>query len=167
MDPLLCITVTFLGNSVTLQMLELAGETRPPGGGVRRGPVGQEGEHEVELLLNSGRAETRHGGFRSRATSIVRWRGGHMIRLPTTVSEWLRAEELKLGHCPEKVAEYDAAAAPRRRPAVGRPAVVTRAPQRSPCPPLRAYFFKDYIFCIFCIFYCIFCIFLATHVIFI
>jgi hypothetical protein len=69
------------------------------------GPVsdqGQEGEHEVELLLNrtEKRGVTRY---------LVRWRGH-----TSADDEWLRAEEL--GHCQEKVAEYDAAA-PRRRAA--------------------------------------------------
>ncbi len=65
------------------------------------GPVsypGQEGEHEVELLLNR---KTTRGVTRY----LVRWRGH-----TSADDEWLRAEELL--HCPEKVAEY---AAPRRR----------------------------------------------------
>ena len=69
------------------------------------GPVsdpGQEGEHEVELLLN--RRE-----IRGITRYLVRWRGH-----TSADDEWLRAEELL--HCPEKVAEYDAAA-PRRRSA--------------------------------------------------
>jgi hypothetical protein len=69
------------------------------------GPVsdpGQEGEHEVELLLN--RKEVR-----GVTHYLVRWRGHSSAE-----DEWLRAAEL--GHCPEKVAEYDAAA-PRRRAA--------------------------------------------------
>ena len=69
------------------------------------GPVsdaGQEGEHEVELLLN--RREI-HGVTRY----LVRWRGHS-----SADDEWLRAEDLS--HCQEKVAEYDAAA-PRRRAA--------------------------------------------------
>jgi len=62
--------------------------------------LGQEGEHEVELLLNCRkvRGVTRY---------LVRWKGH-----TSADDEWLRAEEL--AHCPEKVAEYDAAA-PRRR----------------------------------------------------
>jgi hypothetical protein len=67
------------------------------------GPVsdpGQEGEHEVELLLNR---KTKRGVTRY----LVRWRGH-----TSADDEWIRAEELL--HCPEKVAEYDAAA-PRRR----------------------------------------------------
>jgi hypothetical protein len=69
------------------------------------GPVsdpGQEGEHEVELLLNRKmtRGVTRY---------LVRWRGH-----TSADDEWLRTEELV--HCQEKVAEYDAAA-PRRRAA--------------------------------------------------
>ena len=69
------------------------------------GPVsdaGQEGEHEVELLLNrrTVRGVTRY---------LVRWQGH------TSADDlWLRREELS--HCLEKVAEYDAAA-PRRRAA--------------------------------------------------
>jgi hypothetical protein len=69
------------------------------------GPVsdpGQEGEHEVELLLN--RKEVR-----GVTHYLVRWRGHS-----SAADEWLRAAEL--GHCPEKVAEYEAAA-PRRRAA--------------------------------------------------
>jgi hypothetical protein len=69
------------------------------------GPVsdpGQEGEHEVELLLNR---KMRRGGTRY----LVRWRGH-----TSADDEWLRTEELT--HCHEKVAEYDAAA-PRRRAA--------------------------------------------------
>jgi hypothetical protein len=71
------------------------------------GPVsdpGQEGEHEVELLLN--RKE-----IRGVLHYLVRWRGH-----TSADDEWLRAEEL--AHCPERVAEYDAAA-PRRRRARG------------------------------------------------
>ena len=69
------------------------------------GPVsdlGQEGEHEVELLLNR---KTTRGVTRY----LVRWRGH-----TSADDEWLRTEQLV--HCPEKVAEYDAAA-PRRRAA--------------------------------------------------
>jgi hypothetical protein len=76
---------------------------RARGGAPAPGPVsdaGQEGEHEVELLLN--RTEKR------RVTRyLVRWRGH-----TSADDEWLRAEELL--HCPEKVAEYDAAALRRR-----------------------------------------------------
>jgi hypothetical protein len=43
---------------------------------------------------------------------LVRWSGHHDT---STDDEWLREEEL--GHCPAKVAEYDDAAAPRRRSA--------------------------------------------------
>ena len=65
--------------------------------------VGQEGEHKVELLLNRRkvRGVTRY---------LVRWKGH-----TSADDERLRAEEL--AHCPEKVAEYDAAA-PRRRAAL-------------------------------------------------
>jgi hypothetical protein len=72
----------------------------PPPGPVS--DVGQVGEHEVELLLNRRvlRGVTRY---------LVRWRGH-----TSADDEWLRREELT--HCPDKVAEYDAAA-PRRRAA--------------------------------------------------
>ncbi len=67
------------------------------------GPVtdaGQEGEHEVELLLNRRtiRGVTRY---------LVRWRGH-----ASPEDQWLRKEELT--HCPERVAEYNAAASRRR-----------------------------------------------------
>ena len=79
--------------------------------------VGQEGEHEVELLLNS---RTTRGVARY----LVRWRGH-----ASSDDEWLRVEELS--HCPEKVAEYDAAA-PRRR-------TTRRAAANQPAaPPARA-----------------------------
>ena len=61
------------------------------------GPVsdgGQEGEHEVELLLN--RKTTKRGVTRY----LVRWHGH-----TSADDEWLRVEEL--GHCLEKVVEYD------------------------------------------------------------
>ncbi len=67
------------------------------------GPVsdpGQEGEHEVELLLN--RKE-----IRGVLHCLVRWRGH-----TSADDEWLRVEEL--AHSPERVAEYDAVAARRR-----------------------------------------------------
>lgn len=76
------------------------GASPPPG------PVddpGQEGEHEVEMLLNrktSSKGVTRY---------LVRFRGH-----TSAEDEWIREEEL--GHCLEKVAEYDVAA-PRRRAA--------------------------------------------------
>jgi len=77
------------------------------GGSPAPGPVsdaGREGEHEVELLLNRRlvRGVTRY---------LVRWRGH-----TSADDEWLRQEELT--HCPEKVAEFDAAA-PRRHAALG------------------------------------------------
>jgi hypothetical protein len=66
--------------------------------------LGQEGEHEVELLLNSKEILwVLH--------YLVRWRGH-----TSADNEWLRAADL--AHCPERVAEYDAAA-PRRRRACG------------------------------------------------
>ena len=82
--------------------------------------VGQEGEHEVELLLNR---RLVRGVMRY----LVRWRGH-----TSADDEWLRAEELE--HCPEKVAEYDATA-PRRRAA--RRADPTAAPSAAPpaAPP--------------------------------
>ena len=64
--------------------------------------VGQEGEHEVELLLN-------RRLVRGVMSYLVRWQGH-----TSTDDEWLRVEEL--AHCQEKVAKYDAAA-PRRRAA--------------------------------------------------
>jgi hypothetical protein len=92
------------------------------------GPVsdaGQEGEHEVELLLNR---RLVRGVLRY----LVRWRGH-----TSADDEWLRAEEL--AHCPEKVAEYDAAA-PRRLgargadPTAGLPAAPPAAPVPAPAP---------------------------------
>jgi hypothetical protein len=71
------------------------------------GPVfdlGQEGEHEVELLLN--RKEIRWV-----LHYLVLWRSH-----TSADDEWLLAEEL--AHCQEWVAEYDASA-PRRRRARG------------------------------------------------
>ena len=93
------------------------------------GPVsdpGQEGEHEVELLLN--RKEVR-----GVTHYLVRWHGHSSAE-----DEWLRAADL--GHCPEKVAEYKAAA-PRRR-AAQRGQVVSHPDPPAPPPgdpaPLRA-----------------------------
>jgi hypothetical protein len=86
------------------------------------GPVsdpGQEGEHEVELLLN--RKEVR-----GVTHYLVRWRGHS-----SAADEWLRAAEL--GHCPEKVAEYEAAA-PRRRAARRGKDEATRPPGGGPGP---------------------------------
>jgi len=83
------------------------------------GPVsdpGQEGEHEVELLLNRKikRGVTRY---------LVRWRGH-----TSAADEWLRAEELL--HCPEKVAEYESSPAARPQRAV------SVAPPQPPAPLL-------------------------------
>jgi len=93
------------------------------------GPVsdpGQEGEHEVELLLN--RKEVR-----GVTHYLVRWRGHSSAE-----DEWLRAADL--GHCPEKVAEYEAAAT--RRRAALRGQVGSRPDTPAPPPgdpaPLRA-----------------------------
>jgi hypothetical protein len=83
--------------------------------------AGQEGEHEVELLLNrrTVRGVTRY---------LLRWRGH-----ASADDEWLRLEEL--AHCPAKVAECDAAA-PRRRHAARRHAAAPAA--ASPVVPASA-----------------------------
>jgi len=91
------------------------------------GPVsdaGQEGEHEVELLLNRRtiRGVTRY---------LVRWRGH-----TSADDEWLRAEDLS--HCQEKVAEYDAATSRRHaapRSELAAPQVVAPAPAAAPLGP--------------------------------
>jgi hypothetical protein len=67
--------------------------------------VGQEGKHEVELLLTAGRCQC--------AASRATWCCGEATRRRTTSgSEWLRLEEL--AHCQEKVAEYNSVALRRR-----------------------------------------------------
>jgi hypothetical protein len=82
--------------------------------------AGQEGEHEVELLLNQ---RTALGVTRY----LVRWRGH-----ASADDECLQVEEL--AHCPAIVAEYDAAA-PRRRHATRRPGM--RRHQLPLCQPSR------------------------------
>ena len=79
------------------------------------GPVsdaGQEGEHEVELLLNRRR-------YRGAIQYLVRWRGH-----AAPEDAWVRLEELD--HCRELVAEYDAIAPSRR--AARRTAVAAPGP---------------------------------------
>jgi hypothetical protein len=81
------------------------------------GPVsdaGQEGEHEVELLLNrkTSRGVTRY---------LVRWHGH-----TSADDEWLRAEDLL--RCPEKVAEYEASLAARHGGTATMPAPLATAP---------------------------------------
>jgi hypothetical protein len=91
------------------------------------GPVsdaGQEGEHEVELLLNR---RLVRGVMRY----LVRWRGH-----TSADDEWLRAEELT--HCQEKVAEYNATAPRRRAARRADPAAEQAAPPPSPPPPAPA-----------------------------
>ena len=89
--------------------------------------AGQEGEHEVELLLNR---RLVRGVLRY----LVLWRGN-----TSADDTWLRLEEL--AHCPEKMAEYDAAASRRRaarrassgaRPAAPAPAAPAPAPVPAP-----------------------------------
>ena len=89
--------------------------------------AGQEGEHEVELLLN---CKTVRGVTRY----LVRWRGH-----TSADDSWLRLDEL--AHCAEKVADYDAVA-PRRRAArrsghaaAFPPAALPAAPAPVPVPP--------------------------------
>ena len=73
---------------------ERAGVSPAPG---QVSDAGQEGEHEVELLLNH---------------RLVRCVTRYLVRGYTSTDDaWLRLEEL--AHCP-KVAEYDAAASRRR-----------------------------------------------------
>jgi hypothetical protein len=92
------------------------------------GPVsyaGQEGQHEVELLL-------RGRDIRGVTRYQVRWLGH-----TSSDDEWLRAEDLP--RCQDKVAEYDAAAprrraAPRSEPAGAAPPVVVPAPAPAAAP---------------------------------
>ncbi len=103
----------------------------PAGGPARVSDVGQEGEHEMELLLNRRlvRCVMRY---------LVRWRGD-----TSADDEWLRAEELT--HCQEKVAEYDVTA-PRRRAArradssAAPAAVLPAPPSPAPAPPCHPLF---------------------------
>jgi hypothetical protein len=92
------------------------------------GPVldaGQEGVHEVELLLN-------RRAVRGVRRYLVRWRGH-----TSAEDEWLRLEEL--AHCPEKVAEYDAAAPRRHAARRGGPAAPAGAPHaQDPVAPATA-----------------------------
>ena len=88
------------------------------------GPVadaGQEGEHEVELLLN-------RRLFRGVTQYLVRWRGH-----AATEDEWLRVTDLS--HCADKVAEYEAAAHRGGRASRGRGAGPPR--RRGPRDPGR------------------------------
>ena len=89
------------------------GSTDPPG------PVsdpGQEGEHVVEQLLN-------RKTLRGRTYYLVRWQG-----YASADDSWEPVEHL--AHCPERVAEYEAAA-PRRPQAL-------RARQRAAAPSAEA-----------------------------
>ena len=91
------------------------------------GPVsdaGQEGEHEVEQLLNR---RTLRGVTRY----LVRWHGH-----TSADDEWVRVEDL--GNCPVKVAEYEAAALRRRKGGAVSPRLPAPAPatgQAMPEPP--------------------------------
>jgi hypothetical protein len=90
---------------------ERSGTLPPPG------PVsvaGQEGEHEVEMLLNRRR-------IRGVTRYLVRWLGH-----TSADDSWRRVEEL--GHCLGKVAEYDAVAHRRRAARRGDPAAAAPAP---------------------------------------
>ena len=98
----------------------------PPRGAVS--DAGQEGEHEVELLLDF---KTVRGVTRC----LVRWRGhtsadGSWLRLGELAHSWLRLGEL--AHCAEKVAQQTLllpAAAPHAVPAT------PHRIRRLPCPP--------------------------------
>ena len=85
-------------NVVWLKPFDERLDAAPAPGQAEVSDAGQEGEHEVELLLNR---KTKWLITRY----LVRWRGH-----TSADNEWLRAEELV--HCQEKVAEYDAAAPP-------------------------------------------------------
>jgi len=96
------------------------------------GPVsdpGQEGEHVVEQLLN-------RRTLRGRTYYLVRWQGH-----ASADDSWEPAEHLV--HCPERVAEYEAAA-PRRpkalrvRQRAGASSAPAAAPPVAPPPPPAA-----------------------------
>ena len=82
---------------------------------------GQEGEHEVELLLNRRR-------MRGVTRYLVRWRGH-----TSADEEWLREEELV--NCREKAVEYDAAASRRRAGRRDAPPLQLAAAPPPPSPP--------------------------------
>jgi hypothetical protein len=101
--------------------VERPADLPPPGPAA---DAGQEGEHEVELLINRDRWLVR-GVIRY----PVRWRG-HL----SVDDEWLRLEAL--AHCPEKVAEHDAAAPRRRHAQRRRDAAALDAASGPGVPPL-------------------------------
>ena len=89
----------------------------PPAAGPVSDP-GQESEHEVGLLLNR---KTKRGATRY----LVRWRGHKS------------ADDERL-HCPEKAADYDAVAPPRRPRNAGPPVEATRMWTRRAPPVAQA-----------------------------
>jgi hypothetical protein len=93
-----------------------------PDGPAPPGPVldpGQEGEYVVEQLLN-------RKTLRGRTYYLVRWQGHASVD-----DSWEPAEHL--AHCPERVAEYEAAAP--RRPSARRAAARGLPPSGDPVPP--------------------------------